>query len=152
MKQHRIMRKLLPTLLLGCMLIASCDIETSGNGKLDGFWHLVEVDTLQTAGKANVAEQRLFWGVQAKLIHLQGTDNRFYLRFTHTADSLTLYQPYLDHWHQDQVDGGDIPVDDATLLAPYGIQRLEEHYKVEALDGSKMILKSDILRLYFKKF
>ena len=38
MKQHRIIRKLLPTLLLGCMLIASCDIETSGNGKLDGFW------------------------------------------------------------------------------------------------------------------
>jgi hypothetical protein len=43
-------------------------------------------------------------------------------------------------------------VDDATLMAPYGIQRLEEHYKVEALDGKKMILKSETLRLYFKKF
>lgn len=152
MKQHNIMCKLLPTLLLGCMLIASCDIETSGNGKLDGFWHLVEVDTLQTSGKANVADQRLFWGVQAKLIHLQGADNSFYLRFNHTADSLILYQPYLDHWHQDQEDGGDIPVDDATLMAPYGIQRLEEHYKVEALDGKKMILSTSTLRLFFKKF
>lgn len=152
MKQYHIKYALLLPLFLGCMLMASCDIETSGNGQLDGFWHLVEVDTLQTAGKANVADQRLFWGVQAKLIHLQGTDSRFYLRFTHAADSLTLYQPYLDHWHQDQVDGGDIPVDDATLLAPYGIQRLEEHYKVEALDGSKMILKSETLRLFFKKF
>ena len=146
------MKYFLLSLLLGCMLMASCDIETSGNGDLDGFWHLVEVDTLQTSGKADVADQRLFWGVQAKLIHLQGTDNRFYLRFTHTADSLTLYQPHLDHWHQDQVDGGDIPVDDATLMAPYGIQRLEEHYKVEALDGEKMILSTSTLRLFFKKF
>jgi len=24
----------------------SCEIETSGNGDLDGFWHLVRVDTL----------------------------------------------------------------------------------------------------------
>ena len=35
------------TLLLFC----SCDIESSKNGDLDGFWHLERVDTISTSGR-----------------------------------------------------------------------------------------------------
>ena len=60
--------------IVGIVLAAipSCTIETSDNGKLDGFWHLVEIDTLQTGGQKDLSNEKLFWGVEAKLLHLQG--------------------------------------------------------------------------------
>lgn len=139
--------------IVGIVLAAipSCTIETSDNGKLDGFWHLVEIDTLQTGGQKNLSNEKLFWGVEAKLLHLQGADSAYYLRFNHTNDSLILYSPYLDHGHMDK-GGGDIALSDPQRLHVYGIQNLEEHFKVEALSGSKMILKSSFCRLYLKKF
>lgn len=132
-------------------VMSSCTIETSGNGKLDGFWHLVEIDTLQTGGKKDLGNQKLFWGIEAKLLHLQGTDPAYYLRFSHRNDSLVLYSPYADHGHMDK-GGGDIVLTDPRGLHAYGIQNLEEHFKVESLNGTKMILKSSFCRLYLKKF
>ena len=41
---------------------------------------------------------------------------------------------------------------DVEVLAPYGINNLEEHYQKESLTGSRMTLKSKTLRLFFKKF
>ena len=67
-------------------------------------------------------------------------------------NSLKLSSPYINHWHQDKEDGGDIPVDDPEILRPYGIQNLEENFAVEALSGSKMILRSKELKLYFTNF
>ena len=49
-------------------------------------------------------------------------------------------------------DGGDIPVDDPTQLAPYGINNLEEEFVKEKLNGGQMILRSKTLRLKFKRF
>ena len=55
--------------------------------------------------------------------------------------------------YQDKGDnGGDHPIDDPTLLAPYGINNLEEEFVKEKLNGSKMILRSKTLRLKFKRF
>lgn len=137
-------------------VFASCTIETSRNGKLDGFWHLVRIDTLDTGKSRDLSRQRIFWGVQYKLINVKDADRNeqgYYLRFERVKDSLFVHTPYANHLHQDQgADGGDIPIDDAKLLAPFGINRLEEHFKTEALDGSKMILKSSRLRLYFDSF
>ena len=36
----------------------SCEIETSHNGDLDGFWHLTGVDTLATGGKRDLAHAK----------------------------------------------------------------------------------------------
>ena len=47
---------------------SACTIETSDNGDLDGYWHLEQVDTLATGGKLNLSKERVFWGVQHKLI------------------------------------------------------------------------------------
>ncbi len=138
------------------IICASCTIEISKNGKLDGFWHLVRVDTLNTRKSCDLSQQRIFWGVQYKLINVKNVDvdnQGFYLRFDQTADSLFVHTPYVNHWHQDNgANGGDIPVADATRLVPFGISNLEDHFKKEALDGSKMILKSSKLRLYFDRF
>ena len=47
---------------------------------------------------------------------------------------------------------GDHPIDDPKLLAPYGINNLEEEFVKEKLDGGQMILRSKTLRLKFKRF
>ena len=48
----------------------SCELETSGNGDLDGFWHLVQVDTLQTGGVNDTSKELFFWSFQVNLLEL----------------------------------------------------------------------------------
>lgn len=148
---------IIPTLLLAAGAMTSCTIETSDNDGLDGFWHLEQVDTLATGHTMSLADRRVFWGVQAKLISVRDVDtdhdHGYLLRFRQTADSLITHSPYKDNWHEDIGDnGGDHPVDDPTLLAPYGINALEEGFAKERLSGGKMVLRSKTVRLHFKKF
>lgn len=142
-----------------CTMFSSCDIESSDNGDLDGFWHLEQVDTLATGGTCDYSDKRVFWGVQLKLISVSDYDtfgkwNGYYFRFNQTSDSLVLSSPYLNHWHQDKGDnGGDIPVKEISdTLRRCGINHLEEHYYKEKLSSSKMILTTKELRLKFRKF
>ena len=142
---------------LAIVSLASCEIETSDNGDFDGFWHLERVDTLATGGTCDLSKKRVFWGVQYKLISVYDTDKEgtfgYYLRFTQTRDKIVTKSPYKNNWHQDSgEDGGDIPVDDPTQLAPYGINNLEEEFVKEKLNGGQMILRSKTLRLKFKRF
>lgn len=145
-------------LLSAFSVFTSCsvEIEANGNGALDGFWHLEQVDTLATGGKADLSSRRLFWGVQAKLVSVRDfdkNDNGYYLRFAQTSDSLTLSSPYANNWHEnEQNTGGDVPVTDATVLAPFGINNLTEGFCKETLKGGTMVLRSKRLRLHFKKF
>lgn len=152
-------KRLLKTILaaFAFVTLASCEIETSDNGDFDGFWHLERVDTLATGGTADLSKKRVFWGVQYKLISVYDTDKEgtfgYYLRFTQTRDKIVTKSPYKNNWHQDNGDnGGDHPIDDPTLLAPYGINNLEEEFVKEKLNGGQMILRSKTLRLKFKRF
>ena len=142
---------------LAIVSLASCEIETSDNGDFDGFWHLERVDTLATGGTCDLSKKRVFWGVQYKLISVYDTDKEgtfgYYLRFTQTRDKIVTKSPYKNNWHLDNGEvGGDIPVDDPTQLAPYGINNLEEEFVKEKLNGGQMILRSKTLRLKFKRF
>lgn len=136
--------------------LAACDIESSDNGDFDGFWHLERVDTLATGGTTDLSKKRVFWGVQYKLISVYDIDKDgtfgYYLRFTQTRDKIVTQSPYKNNWHQDRENGGDILIDDPTLLAPYGINNLEEEFVKETLNGGQMILRSEKLRLKFKRF
>ena len=157
--QHMIAKRLFKTILAAFALVAlaSCEIETSDNGDFDGFWHLERVDTLATGGTTDLSKKRVFWGVQYKLISVYDIDKEgtfgYYLRFKQTRDQIVTYSPYKNNWHQDNGDdGGDHPIDDPTLLAPYGINNLEEEFVKEKLNGGQMILRSKTLRLKFKRF
>lgn len=134
--------------------MASCTMESSDNGKLDGFWHLEQVDTLATGGTADLSDKRIFWGVQHKLISIKDYDaESFYLRFQQTGDSLIMSSPYINHWHQDTGDdGGDIPMEEVSdNLRRCGINNMEERFCKERLTGSDMTLRNKTLRLIFKK-
>ena len=70
------MKKIIGVLSLAVMMLtlSSCEVETSQNGDLDGFWHLEQVDTLATGGTCNFADKRVFWGCQYKLIQVADYD------------------------------------------------------------------------------
>ena len=128
-------------LLMALGSLSSCTLESSGNGDLDGYWHLESIDTLATGKTGDYSNRRFFWGIEHRLISVSD------------IDSLFLGKAYKNNWHQDNgEDGGDIPVDDVEPLRYYGVNELEEHFAKEALSGSRMILRSKTLRLKFKKF
>ena len=140
-------------LILSSLALSSCTIERSENGKLDGFWHLEKIDTIETGGVRDMSNERVFWAVQSKLLKLQGGTGSYLFRFNQTGDSLTLYSPYNNGGHEEQYGtGGDSPLTDPTNLASYGIEGLEVHYKKEKLSGTEMILSSGRVRLMFRKF
>ena len=141
--------------MLLTFMMSACEIETSQNGDLDGYWHLEQIDSLDNGHTADVSAQRCFWGAQLRLINATDYDSGnpgYYFRFTLTASTLTINEAYANHWHEDAEDGGDIPITDPTELQHYGVNRLPETFNIEKLNGSTMILRSEKLRMTFKKF
>lgn len=131
-------------------MFASCDLETSDNGDLDGFWHLVSVDTWANSANphTDLSEVKIFWAFQMKLLQLRGTGQELYMRFLHENNTLRLYDPHLKDREK-----GDPIVDESTLhfLFPYGINSKEETFQVIQLDGDEMVLQNSTLRLSFCK-
>ena len=128
------------------------DLKWSKNGKLDGYWHLETVDTLSTGGSCDLRQERRFWLVQGTLFELYSPDiqggQHYVSHFLHENDQLTIYKLYMDRREE-----GDPAVEDVELLRPYGINQIDgELFYVEKLTGGHMTLRSEILRLTFKKF
>lgn len=137
-------------LMLLSAMFTACEIESSDNGRIDGFWHLERVDTLATGGSCDLSGKLLFWSVQMRILNLSDknyVEKSVNMSFRHSADSLRVFAPLLD----DRMNG-DPAVDDPELLAPYGINALDESFCVERLTGSRMVLKSEALRLTLKRF
>ncbi len=131
------------------VMMASCELETSGNGDLDGMWRLAQVDTLATSGVDRMEGEKKYWMFQYKLLQLEdkaGTTGSVLLRFEHKDGTLRVYEPYI----YDR-ENGDRPLDDPALMAPYGVNALDETFTMEALGGGKMVLSNDKLRLSFRK-
>ncbi len=148
-------------MLVASMLAVSCELETSNNGKLDGFWHLEEIDTIKTGGIYDLSESYLFWSIQGKLLSVSEKNfvqkvgmeydhaylPEYLFRFSRPADSLVLSEPILSNRM-----AGDEVVTDPEVLRPYGINALEEHFKVEQLNSKRMVLSTDSLRLWLRRF
>ena len=149
MKKNHIYTILSALVLCISGMLTGCTLETSGNGKLDGYWHMTAVDTIATGGTCDLSQKRLFWGVQAKLINLSDRDDlsyNFWMRFEHAKTTLRLYEPYLN----DRLEG-DPAIEDAEKLEPFGIEGMEQSFIIEELKGKKMTLASENLRLHFEK-
>ena len=129
----------------------SCELETSGNGDLDGFWHLVQVDTLQTGGVKDTSKDLFFWSFQVNLLQLSDRSYQipiYMARFNHENGQLKVTQPCL--YNRDE--GNEMVTEENVKdISPYGLNALEETFRVEELSGSRMTLSNGTLRLYFKK-
>lgn len=134
-----------------CLLLTSCDIETSDNGDLDGYWNLVRVDTLATGVSRDLSDTRVFWGVEMRLLeavdHDHDTGHYGYLfNFERKGQTLRLY-----NGHKHERAEGDILVENVETIAPLGINALDDLFTIETLNSSDMVLKDKVLRLWFKK-
>jgi hypothetical protein len=58
-----------------------------------------------------------------------------------------LSQPYL----YDR-ENGDKPLENTEILLHYGVNSLNEHFKIDDLTSSRMVLSSRKCRLHFVKF
>ena len=108
------------------LILTSCDIERSDNGKIDGFWQLTSVDTLATGGQSDMHRTQLTWAFQGPLLELRYAPDRlqdYYMSFQLKGDSLILFAPYYLKREQ-----GDIRMGDIEVLRPYGINSLEERF------------------------
>ena len=146
------MKKLLSILALG-MLMVSCELETSGNKELDGYWQMNQVDTLSTGGVADTREALIYWGVQGKLLQIRFSETGKYLgegllfRFERTSNTLNLSSPIRHHLYDT-----DEPIEDVEVLKPYGIYQLEEVFSIIELNDKSMVLDNGVLRLHFRKY
>ena len=130
------------------LLLVSCDMHTSDNGKLDGMWHLVGVDTLD-GGHLDLSNQTKFWMFQSNLMQLSNTNRGEFIicRFSQSGDSLAVSEPRVSNRNV-----GDTLITKPAVLSPYGINALNESFFIEKLQSDKMILRTDRLTLNFKKF
>lgn len=129
-------------------LLAACSLETSDNGDLDGQWHIEQIDTTSTSGSLDLSGQRRFWAFQTDLMTTTDYDKGglYVMRFSHSGKTLRVYDIHIDNRME-----GDPAVEDASLMAPFGINSLDETFQVESLSGTRMVVSTDQLRIRLRK-
>ncbi len=136
-------------LFAALLLLTSCEIEFSNNGKLDGFWQMIAVDTLATQHTSDLKTSGRTWAFQGRLLEMRDTKGGYsdlYFSFEHHGDSLFLDSPYLS-----DRDADDIKITDVNIVRPYGVNGLKEGFEIESLSNNKLILRSKTLRLMLRK-
>lgn len=131
------------------MAVSSCELEHSQNGKLDGFWHLEQIDSVATGHIRNCREDGLFWAIQGRILSVRKpyAFDECVMQFSHHNDSLYIFNPLISDREK-----GDIPLTEPSKLQPYGINQIDDRFAVESLTNSSLRLRSQMLVLHFKKF
>ena len=135
-------------------LMTACHMESSDNGHLDGFWHLVRVDTLSIdtlsiVGTSDLHQDYFFWAFQFQLLSVRNTQKspeEYFLRFQRQGDELVLSHPF-----QYVLQGKDAPVENIDLLRPFGINDQEERFRIVHLSSRRMMLQNHFLVLTMQK-
>lgn len=140
------MKRLILISILGTML-ASCTLETSDNGKLDGMWLLTTVDTLSTGGSANVRESLITWSFQMKLMQLRHPSNRLTFHFLHDGNRIILKDAVVD-----DRSSGDIPVTDVEIMKSVGLTQVQDTFTIYNLNSSNLDIANKQYRYRFRKY
>lgn len=141
-------RKLYSIVILLALLLTSCEVDISSNGKLDGTWQLKEI-TVNGGDTQDVRNEGILWGFQFKLLEMHSINNQWGVlcRFEHNGSSLRIYSP-LAQKH----DVADDPITDASELNPFGVYAIDETFHIEELTSSRMVLASPNSRLVLRKY
>lgn len=141
------MKRLLYIYVVIGMMITSCTLETTDNGKLDGMWLLTTVDTLSTGGSANVRESLITWSFQLKLMQLRHPSNRLTFHFQHEGNQIILKDAVVDDRTL-----GDIPVTDVEIMRSVGLTQLQDTFTVNNLNSSNLDIANKQYRYRFRKY
>lgn len=145
------MKKLYIYIIGVMLLMVGCDVESSDNGNLDGFWHMTtKTDKYAKCGAVDMRDSGLTWSFQGKLLELRDVNDRqkdIVLSFDHAGNTLRVYNPYIV-----ERDSDDIKISDPMMLLPYGVFNTDEKYDVVELKSDKMVLESERFLLKFRKY
>lgn len=147
------MKRLAYLFLAGALTGACSDFNTSGNGDLDGFWQLTQTDTLANGRSEDMRPRMLFWSVQAGLLKMQDLHTQkdaylgIFFHFELKNDRLRVYDPVVD----DRTISDSI-VTDVRTVEFYGLNSLDETFRVLQLEETRMTLENESLRMYFRKY
>lgn len=145
--------------ILSISFLVACSFNTdkvSGDGDLEGFWHLERIEYLSTdaAGATTVSSvsdlsnQLIFWSFQQKLLELSDKSDEIstvLCRFTANDGNLTIGNVYIPSYDTDSLST------DVSLLAPFGMDQLNKTYSY-TIHGSMLTLTGSDRRLYLKRF
>lgn len=133
------------------LLLTACDMESSDNGHLDGFWQMTsKTDQYSNLWDVDMRDSGITWAFQGKLLELRDVSYHqkdIVMCFEHSGGTLKVDRPYFV-----ERDSDDIRITDVTSLIPYGISHTEEQFKVLELTSSEMILESERFLLKFRKY
>lgn len=152
MKKAMGMKRILLTITGMTLLLMACELETSTNGDLDGFWQLTQVDTLATGAQTDMKATGVTWSFQGRIMELriankQSDERPIICQFSYNGDSLRVFNPYIIDRVKD-----DIKITDVTPMQCYGFSQPEETFFFQQLSSNTMILRSKYLRLSFRKY
>ena len=142
------------TAAIVCLAITACgwvEIEHSGNGHLDGYWHLTSIDSLATENTRDMQEERVFWSVQGGLLILYSPDftntmQRIVCQFKRENKQLFIIEPRIF-----DRPAGDPLLEDIEQLRPFGINKFDERFSIITLTSKHLTIATDSLRLNFRK-
>lgn len=149
----RILFPILLTLLFTC--IVSCETDTiDGDGKIEGFWHMESIESLATDSTVDsvqdMSRKYVFWSFQHNLLELSdkgGEYQQLYCRFKAEDGQLTISEIYIPTYGKDSLaTEASLPI-----IKPYGISKLNSTFSYD-IDGGKMTLTGEGVRLRFKRF
>jgi hypothetical protein len=130
--------------------VASCQLESPHNDKLDGYWHIEQIDSISKGIHVDKRESRVTWAVQARLLQIRDYDSDvrsiYTCHFVYEDQTLTLTDAYYD----DRTIG-DTLITDFTQIEPYGVRTIPVSYTIEQLSSERMILSDGTIRIYFRK-
>lgn len=145
------MKKLYIYIIGVMLLMVGCDVESSDNGNLDGFWQMTtKTDKYAKCGAVDMRDSGLTWSFQGKLLELRDVNDRqkdIVLSFDHAGNTLRVYNPYIV-----ERDSDDIKISNPMMLLPYGVFNTDEKYDVVELKSDKMVLESERFLLKFRKY
>ena len=144
------MKKLLGIMTMALTLTA-CELETSANGDLDGFWLITSIDTLATHGHKELRDSSLTWSFQGRILEIRRaihqTDEIFICKFEHEGGVVHVFDIYRIKREQE-----DPKIEDPAPLRSFGINQLDEHFLVATLNADHMVLQSNGLQINFEKY
>ena len=133
------------------LLLVGCDVETSNNGDLDGFWQMTQMADKHVNTIYDMRNSGITWSFQGKLLELRDVKKvhqDIIGSFSHQDGPLSVNNFYfVDR------DKGDVRIDDPiSYLVPYGVAQTNDKFNVLELSSDQMILESADFLLRFRKY
>ena len=136
-------------------MLTACELHTSDNGDLDGFWQMTQMDTLETNRSGDMRSLKIFWAVQGDMLEMRDLHNidvtqcheKVNFRFRLEDGKLYLSEPIAN-----DRDISDSIITNPATVAFYGLSSLEQILDVIRLDSEKMTLQTELYRMYFRKY